>query len=70
MNEEALKALGITHILNVATGIQNGSLSGVTYLTVEVLDVPEVNIVEHFGRMQQFIRDGMAAGGGGVLVHW
>jgi len=71
VNEEALRSLGITHILNVATGIQNGSLSGITYLTVEILDLPETNIVEYFPKMIQFIRDGIAAGGGGgVLVHW
>lgn len=38
-------------------------------MVVEVDDVEDENLLEHFPATNQFIQEGLD-GGGGVLVHW
>jgi len=68
VNHEGLRAHGVTHVLNVATGVEYPKLEGMVYRTVEILDLPETNIVEYLPQTNEFISQGIAAGG--VLVHW
>lgn len=42
---------------------------GFTHKVVEVDDVDDENLLEHFEATNKFIQDGLDAGGG-VLVHW
>lgn len=42
---------------------------GFTHKVVEVDDVDDENLLEHFPGCIKFIQDGLDAGGG-VLVHW
>ncbi|CAF4179134.1 unnamed protein product, partial [Adineta steineri] len=58
----------ITHILNVATGIQNAFPQKYNYLNIELLDVPETNISKVFTQTNQFIEQALADHGC-VLVH-
>jgi len=67
MNEEALKSKNITHVLNVATGISYAHIDGITFCTIEILDLPETNLINYFPRIFAFIEKGMTAGG--ILVH-
>ena len=39
------------------------------HMTVEVDDVEDENLLEHFPATNQFIQDGLD-GEGGVFVHW
>ena len=39
------------------------------HLVVEVDDVEDEDVLQHFARSNAFISEGLA-GGGGVLVHW
>lgn len=39
------------------------------HMVVEVDDVDDENLLEHFPATTQFIKDGLD-GGGGVFVHW
>ncbi len=65
---QILKATEITHVINIATGIENFFDSNFVYLKIEELDLPSVNLKKHFHRSSQFIRDAVNAGGK-VFVH-
>ena len=43
--------------------------NGFAHKVVEVDDVDDDNLLEHFPSCNKFIQDGLDAGGG-VLVHW
>lgn len=45
----------MTHILNVAYGVENAFLSEFTYKTISILDVPETNILSYFPECFEFI---------------
>ena len=42
---------------------------GFNHMVVEVDDVDDENLLEHFPATNKFIQDGLDSGGG-VLVHW
>ncbi|KXJ12801.1 Dual specificity protein phosphatase 19 [Exaiptasia diaphana] len=57
----------ITHILNVATGVKNAYPEEFIYRKIELLDIPETRIDQHFSEMIDFINTGCRDGA--VLVH-
>lgn len=67
-NKTALDESNITHILNVATGIQNAYPEQFEYLTIKLLDVPETNIREVFTHTNEFIQQALN-NNGRVLIH-
>ncbi|GAB1286488.1 Dual specificity protein phosphatase 19 [Apodemus speciosus] len=58
----------VTHILNVAYGVENAFLSEFTYKTISILDVPETNILSYFPECFEFIEQAKLKDGV-VLVH-
>ncbi|EMC97569.1 hypothetical protein BAUCODRAFT_33280 [Baudoinia panamericana UAMH 10762] len=65
----ALEASGITHILSVLKlPLDQRLFEGFTHKVVEVDDVDDENLLEHFPACIRFIRDAVGSGGG-VLVH-
>jgi dual specificity phosphatase 12 len=42
---------------------------GYKHMLVDVDDVEDENLLQHFKATNEFIEEGVA-GGGGVLVHW
>ncbi|XP_046842221.1 dual specificity protein phosphatase 19-like isoform X3 [Xenia sp. Carnegie-2017] len=66
-NLEHLRLQKITHIVNVATGIVNQFPNEFQYKTVEILDLPETRIGQHFAELSSFIEKGLEDGK--VLVH-
>ncbi|RUS86457.1 hypothetical protein EGW08_005772 [Elysia chlorotica] len=65
---ETLKKYGVTHILNVATGIENMFPHDFVYQTQEIRDLPEFPIFHGFQRAISFI-DQCKESNGRVLVH-
>ena len=65
---ETLKKHGVTHILNVATGVENKFPNDFTYQTQEFRDLPEFPIYYGFEKAIDFI-DGCRKSGGCVFVH-
>lgn len=49
--------------------VDNDLFSPYKHLVVQVDDVDDENLLEHFPATNRFIEDGLS-GGGGVLVHW
>eukprot|EP01125_Pyxidicula_operculata_P016612 TRINITY_DN5742_c0_g1_i1.p1 TRINITY_DN5742_c0_g1~~TRINITY_DN5742_c0_g1_i1.p1 ORF type:complete len:315 (-),score=87.19 TRINITY_DN5742_c0_g1_i1:87-965(-) len=68
-NESGLKENNITHILNLATGINYVKFPGITYKTIEIYDLPESKIKDNFQEAFQFMNDAMINNSSGVLVH-
>ena len=68
VNLSALNEYKITHILNVATGIENAFPEQYKYLNIELLDLPQTNIRKVFSHTNEFIQQAIAANGC-VLVH-
>lgn len=68
---EALQQANITHVLSVLRLSPDRELfsSFKQHMVVEVDDVEDENLLEHFPSTNKFIQDGLD-GGGGVLVHW
>ncbi|XP_022102327.1 dual specificity protein phosphatase 19-like isoform X1 [Acanthaster planci] len=66
-NLELLNQYKVTHILNVATGISNVFPDNFIYKTVEILDLPGVEITGHFEECFEFIDS--ARDKGKALVH-
>jgi dual specificity phosphatase 12 len=66
----ALRAANITHVLSVLNfDIEEDLLKDYKKLKVEVDDVEDENLLEHFKATNAFIEEGLSAGGG-VYVHW
>ncbi|KAF2013796.1 dual specificity protein phosphatase 12 [Aaosphaeria arxii CBS 175.79] len=66
---EALQQANITHVLSVLrTPLDSSLFSPFKHMVVEVDDVEDENLLEHFPSTNQFIQEGLD-GGGGVLVH-
>jgi len=63
-----LKKNGITHILQVASGIQPFFPNDLKYKVINVLDNSNQSLLRHFPAAIAFIKDGVLRGGG-VLVH-
>ncbi|KAL6707949.1 tyrosine protein phosphatase yvh1 [Coniothyrium glycines] len=66
---EALQQANITHVLSVLrTPLDQDLFSPFQHMVVEVDDVDDENLLEHFPATHRFIQQGLD-GGGGVLVH-
>ncbi|XP_061163876.1 dual specificity protein phosphatase 19-like [Saccostrea echinata] len=63
-----LQKYNVTHILNLATFVKNTFPEHFTYKNIDLLDIPETNIAQHFESAFQFIDSGKNSGGC-VLVH-
>lgn len=63
-----LEEKGITHILNVAYGVENCFPEKFIYRTLPLLDVPETNILSIFQTTNEFLRTSIESGGK-VYVH-
>ncbi|XP_078703585.1 dual specificity protein phosphatase 19-like [Branchiostoma floridae x Branchiostoma belcheri] len=65
---ELLRSNNITHVLNVAAGVETETFpDAFTYKHVPILDLPETNITEYFQDCFAFIKAGATSGG--VFVH-
>ena len=58
-----LKNGGITHIINVATGIQNFFPKQFRYYNLELLDLPTTDIQNHLHQVIEYINEIVVAGG-------
>ncbi|EON62770.1 hypothetical protein W97_01995 [Coniosporium apollinis CBS 100218] len=68
--KEALKEADVTHVLSVLRFTPDEKLfNSFRHMVVEVDDVEDENLLQHFPSTNKFIQDGLD-GGGGVLVHW
>ncbi|KAF2745569.1 dual specificity protein phosphatase 12 [Sporormia fimetaria CBS 119925] len=66
---EALQQANITHVLSVLRlPLDKELFSPFKHMVVEVDDVDDENLLEHFPATNKFIQEGLD-GGGGVLVH-
>lgn len=63
-----LKSLNITHIVNLATGVDNVYDGILTYLRKEVYDGPTCQIITVFDECTEFVHNAITSGGC-VLVH-
>uniref|UniRef100_A0A8C2TQ98 Dual specificity phosphatase 19 n=1 Tax=Coturnix japonica TaxID=93934 RepID=A0A8C2TQ98_COTJA len=59
---------GVTHILNVAYGVQNAFVNDFIYKTIPILDLPETDITSYFPECFEFIEKAKMQDGV-VLVH-
>lgn len=67
---EALAQANITHVVSVLRlPLDRDLFTPFTQHIVEVDDVDDENLLEHFPQTNRFIQDGLDHGGG-VLVHW
>uniref|UniRef100_A0A6B2LRQ2 Protein-tyrosine-phosphatase n=1 Tax=Arcella intermedia TaxID=1963864 RepID=A0A6B2LRQ2_9EUKA len=66
-NEKGIAENDVKFILNVATGINYEKYPQITYKNVEIMDLPEVPIQDHFQEIFSFIDEALKTGG--VLVH-
>ncbi|MCJ1475218.1 tyrosine protein phosphatase yvh1 [Lambiella insularis] len=67
---QALKNASITHVVSaLRLPLDEDLFTSYKHLVVELDDVEDEDILQHFATSNAFIRDGLA-GGGGVLVHW
>ena len=68
--KKTLQECGVTHILSVLRlPLDEELFADFAHKVVEVDDVDDDNLLEHFPACNRFIQDGLDAGGG-VLVHW
>lgn len=63
----ALKQHGITHILQVASGIKPFFPKDFTYKVINITDTSQSSLIRHFPAAIAFIKEGMSRGA--VLVH-
>jgi hypothetical protein len=68
--KQALQDANITHVLSVLRlPLDQELFKGFKHMLVEVDDVEDENLLEHFKTTNAFIQEGLDSGGG-VLVHW
>ena len=68
--KEALKKANITHVVSaLRLPLDENLFVDYKHHVVELDDVEDENIVEHFAGSNAFIQEGLEAGGG-VLIHW
>ncbi|XP_061058896.1 dual specificity protein phosphatase 19 [Eubalaena glacialis] len=65
---DTLKKHKVTHILNVAYGVENAFLSDFVYKSISILDLPETDILSYFPECFEFIEQAKMKDGV-VLVH-
>ncbi|KAK2508159.1 hypothetical protein MC885_018665, partial [Smutsia gigantea] len=65
---DTLKKHKVTHILNVAYGVENAFPSDFMYKSIPILDLPETNILSYFPECFEFIEQAKM-NDGVVLVH-
>ncbi|XP_051842038.1 dual specificity protein phosphatase 19 [Antechinus flavipes] len=65
---DTLKKHKVTHILNVAYGVENAFLNDFTYKNISILDLPDTNIISYFPECFEFIEEAKLKDGV-VLVH-
>ncbi|KAG9840449.1 dual specificity protein phosphatase 12, partial [Aureobasidium melanogenum] len=67
--KDQLAEAGITHVLSVLRlPLEEKLFEGYKHMVIEVDDVEDENLLEHFPAATRFIEDGLASGGA-VLVH-
>ena len=65
-----MKKADITHVVSVlCLPLDEDLFQGYEHHVVEVNDVEDENIIQHFPASNAFMQQGLD-GGGGVLVHW
>jgi dual specificity phosphatase 12 len=65
-----MRDANITHVLSVlGLDIEKKLLEDYKHLQIEVDDVEDENLLQHFKATNAFIEEGLNAGGG-VYVHW
>ncbi|KAG8196188.1 hypothetical protein JTE90_007916 [Oedothorax gibbosus] len=62
-----LRNLGVSHILNVATGVPNCFPAEISYKRIDIRDHPDMDIRRHFDECFKFVDEGRRKGW--VLVH-
>ncbi|XP_004628746.1 dual specificity protein phosphatase 19 [Octodon degus] len=65
---DVLKKHKVTHILNLAYGVENAFPSEFTYKSISILDLPETSILSYFPECFEFIEQAKMKDGV-VLVH-
>ncbi|KFU98448.1 PREDICTED: dual specificity protein phosphatase 19, partial [Pterocles gutturalis] len=65
---ETMRKHKVTHVLNVAYGVQNAFLNDFMYKTISILDLPETDITSYFPECFEFIEKAKIEDGV-VLVH-
>lgn len=66
----SLKETGITHVLSVLKlPVEEGLFDGFEHMAVEVDDVEDENLLEHFPACNRFIQSAIESGGS-ILIHW
>lgn len=67
---EALKKANITHVVSaLRQPLETAPFANYKHLVVELDDVDDEDIIQHFATSNAFIQQGLDDGGG-VLVHW
>lgn len=65
-----MRKANITHVVSVLCLPLDADLfQDYQHLVIEVNDVEDENILQHFPTSNAFIQEGLD-GGGGVIVHW
>ncbi|EGR27205.1 hypothetical protein IMG5_199910 [Ichthyophthirius multifiliis] len=69
--EELISQLGITHVVNMTTEVENffESNTKVTYLKISILDEDDVKIFPYFKQTYQFIRNALENPKNKIFVH-
>ncbi|XP_074857211.1 dual specificity protein phosphatase 19 [Carettochelys insculpta] len=65
---ETLKKYGVTHVLNVAYGVENAFPNDFMYKSISILDLPETDITSYFPECFEFIEQAKMQDGV-VLIH-
>ena len=67
---KALRKANITHVVSaLALPLDRDLYANYKHLVVELDDMDDEDIIQHFATSNAFIKDGLKSGGG-VLVHW
>ncbi|KAM4626737.1 dual specificity protein phosphatase 19 [Discoglossus pictus] len=65
---DVMRKYKVTHVLNVACGVENSYPSEFTYRTIPILDIPETDLTSYFPECFDFIEKAKIQGGV-ILVH-